>query len=442
MGVSSKGSKKAEKRGISKKRISKRASVKSSPLLSLDTGKDQIAKEQLTLLSFMVKQSTEGMALVDLNGNIQFINHAFAEMHGYRPDKLIGKNLAIFHNEDQLASVEAANKMIQETGEFIGEIWHKHRDGTIFPTYMHNSLLRDESDNPVGMIGTIRDITLQKQAEKALRESEEIFRQIINSAGNIITVFDLDNRVILVNNTSAEYFGVGVSEIVGKSMHELLPDVASKLVERNKKVVKTGIGFMVEDQMQLPAGRRWFASNLQPAKDANGNIYGVLIISHDITERKISEQIVKKTSEELEAERNALQEKNITLKQVLSHIEDDRRDSLFKIQKEMGKAVLPLLKRLRKKLGKSYSADIAALEIALKSVLAQDQDSFMANYSTLTARESEICELIKNGLSSKEISAELNLSLLTVFKHREQIRKKLEITNKNIGLATYLRSHK
>jgi len=155
----------------------------------------------------------------------------------------------------------------------------------------------------------------------------------------------------------------------------------------------------------------------------------------------MSEGIAKKTSEELEVERNALQEKNITLKQVLSHIDDDRRDFLSKIQKEIGRAVLPLLKRLRKKLEKSYSGDIMAMEMALKAVLAQDRDNFRVNYSTLTARQSEICELIKKGLSSKEISAKLNLSLLTVFKHREQIRKKLEITNKNIGLATYLRSH-
>jgi len=101
-----------------------------------------------------------------------------------------------------------------------------------------------------------------------------------------------------------------------------------------------------------------------------------------------------------------------------------------------------ILKRLKKKMGSKQSREIETLEMALKAVLAKDMDSFQANFGTLTARESEICELIKSGLSSKEISVKLNLSLLTVFKHREQIRKKLEITNKNIGLATYLRSHK
>ena len=411
-------------------------------VLSQDITTQHKAAEQLKLLSSMVKQSTEGMALTDLNGNIQFINNAFAEMHGYTPDELIGKNLTIFHNKNQIASVREAAKTVQRTGVFIGEIWHKHRDGSIFPTIMHNSILRDESGNSIGMIGTLRDITLQKQAEDALRNSEESYRLLINSADSPIILFDLDGRVILVNDTSANYFGVQTKAIIGKSMQELFPDIADELIKRNRKVIETGVGFEVEDHIQLPTAKRWFASNLQPARDANGNIYGVLIISHDITERKIAEEMLKKTTEELEAERNALQEKNVTLKQVLSHIEDDRRDSLFKIQKEIGKAVLPLLKRLKKKMGSKQSREIETLEMALKAVLAKDMDSFQANFGTLTARESEICELIKSGLSSKEISVKLNLSLLTVFKHREQIRKKLEITNKNIGLATYLRSHK
>lgn len=435
-------SKKVKKQKISKKRISKSVLKKSSPLISQNISERQRAEEQLMLLSSMVRQSAEGMALVDFEGNIQFINNAFAEMHGYKPDELIGENLSIFHNNDQMVSVGEANKIIQKTGEFIGEIWHKHRDGSVFPAFMHNSMLRDEAGHPIGMIGTIRDITYQKQAEDALRESEARYRQLINNAGKPIMLFDLKNRILLVNNTTAENFGLKPEEIVGKSIRELMPDLADEIARRNKKVVSTGRGFEVEDYVQLPHGKRWYTTNLQPARDADGNIYGVLVISNDISELKNSEELLRKTSEELKIKHNTLQEKNVTLRQVLSHIEEDRRDSLFKIQKEIKKAVLPQIKRLKKKLGKSLAKDIESLDTALKAVLAQGQDSFRSNYGTLTARESEIAELIKNGLSSKEISVKLNISLPTVFKHREQIRKKLEITNKNIGLATFLRSYR
>lgn len=433
---------KSKKSKKQKKPESKRTDAKSSSHTSLDIGKDQATEEQLSLLISMVKQSTEGMAVADLEGKIQFINNAFAQMHGYKPNELIGKNLAIFHNKEQMATVVEVTKAIQKTGEFTGEVWHKHRDGTVFPTFMQNSLLRDESGNPTGMIGTARDITIQKQAEDALRESEARYRQLINNAGKPIMLFDLKNRILLVNNTSAENFGLKPEEIIGMSVYELMPDFADEIAKRNKKVVSKGKGFEVEDFVQLPNSKRWYTTNLQPARDADGRIYGVLTISNDITELKISEEKLKNTSEELKAQHNALQEKNVTLRQVLSHIEDDRRDSLFKIQKEMKKAVLPQIEKLKKKLKKSYAQEIETLETALKAILDQDQDSYRANYSNLTPRESEISELIKKSLSSKEISDKLNISLPTVFKHREQIRKKLEITNKSIGLATFLRSHK
>ncbi len=64
---------------------------------------------QLKLLSLAVDQSSEGIAVSDLDGNLQYLNNAFAEMHGYSPEEIIGKNLSIFHTLDQMPSVEAAN---------------------------------------------------------------------------------------------------------------------------------------------------------------------------------------------------------------------------------------------------------------------------------------------------------------------------------------------
>lgn len=72
-----------------------------------------------------------------------------------------------------MPSVEAANRQIEETGEFIGDIWHARRDCTVFPCLMHNSLLRDERGYTIGMIGTLRDITKRKQAEEKLKKSYE-----------------------------------------------------------------------------------------------------------------------------------------------------------------------------------------------------------------------------------------------------------------------------
>jgi len=130
-------------------------------------------EERLRLLTSVVEQASEGVAVVDLEGNLLFLNDAFAVMHGYTPDELIGKHLSIFHIPEQMPAVEAANREILEKGKFSGKIWHVRRDGTVFPSLMHNSVLRDDAGDLIGMIGTLRDITDIEETEDALNKSKE-----------------------------------------------------------------------------------------------------------------------------------------------------------------------------------------------------------------------------------------------------------------------------
>ncbi len=128
---------------------------------------------QVKLLSTAIEQSSEGIAVSDLKGNLIYLNKSFASQHGYTSDELIGKSLSIFHTPEQMIAVEAANKQILEMGDFLGEVWHKRKDGTVFPTLMHNSILKGESGNAFGMIGTMIDITERKRIGEKYREAFE-----------------------------------------------------------------------------------------------------------------------------------------------------------------------------------------------------------------------------------------------------------------------------
>jgi PAS domain S-box-containing protein len=166
------------------------------------------------LLSFAVEQSSEGIAVTDLDGKVLLVNSAFAHVHGREVEEFLGKHLSIFHAPEQMPAVNAAIQQILKTGNFSGESWHVHRDGTPFPTLMNNSLLRDDSGQPVGFVGTLRDITEEKAAEderqkhihflesleridRAIREATDIECMLNEVVTTVRAIFDSDRAWLL-----------------------------------------------------------------------------------------------------------------------------------------------------------------------------------------------------------------------------------------------------
>ena len=194
-------------------------------VIATDVTRSRHLDEQLRLLSAAVAQSSEGIAVVDLDGNLLFLNEAFARMHGYTANELRGRNLSVFHTAEQMPAVEAANRQIRETGSFAGEIWHVRRDGTVFPTAMHNSLLRDPTGRPIGMIGTVRDITEAKEAEHRLQESERRYRELVENANSAILRLNADGRILFFNEFAEKLFGYREEEVVGRNiLGTILPE--------------------------------------------------------------------------------------------------------------------------------------------------------------------------------------------------------------------------
>ncbi len=130
------------------------------------------SEQRLHLLSSAVEQSSEGIAVADLEGHLLFVNRAFAAMHGYEPEDVVGRHLSVFHTPEQMQAVDEANRAAQETGEFRGERWHARRDGSVFAGLVQKSLLRDEAGTPIGMISTLQDVTQQRRAEELTRQRE------------------------------------------------------------------------------------------------------------------------------------------------------------------------------------------------------------------------------------------------------------------------------
>jgi len=408
-----------------------------------------LERQKQTLL-LAIEQSAEGIALSDLDGNLEYVNPSFAKVHGYTPEELMGKHLSIFHTAGQLPSVKRANKLLKETGSFKGEIYHVTRDGIEFPTLMYNSLVRDANGNPVGMAATLRDITELKKYEKMLQESKKEKELILNSLVEQVVYQDTELRILWANRAVCNSVNLKLEEVLGRFCYEIFwrrtdPCANCPLL----KAMKTGRPEEIEKES--PDGKFWFVRGY-PVHDENGVIVGAIDLALDITKakqakedlrkaHKILERRVKERTRELEDKSQKLEELNIALKVLLSKSDEDK----IKIEKDvlsnMNNLILPYVNKLKKIMSdESQKIFLDILESNLKEIILPFSKKRSAYHMSFTPVEIQVANLVKQGRRTKEIASVLNLSSKTIESHRESIRKKIGIKNKKINLRSYLLS--
>ncbi|MFP4458903.1 MAG: response regulator [Candidatus Zixiibacteriota bacterium] len=160
-------------------------------------------------------------------------------------------------------------------------------------------------------------------------------------------------------------------------------------------------------------------------------------LEDEATKRKIKQLELEKSQEELLEKHKMLNEKNIALKEILSHIEEEKTEFKIKIANHVEDVLLPLINKIMKSPTSSRETIVELVRKELDE-LPQLSNTLDSRFARLTPREIEVCTLIKNGFASKDIASQLDVALDTVHNHRKQIRKKLGIAREKVNLTSYL----
>ena len=409
-------------------------------------------RHQLNIFQLAFDQSSEGIAVSDLEGNLQYLNNAFVEMHGYSPEELIGKHLSILHSPEQLASVDSANLQIKKKGFFKGNIWHTKRDGSVFPTAMHNSLIRDKAGNPIGMMATLRDITDIKEAKNSLQKSERMYRMLFEGFANPIILLDSETKVLMINSVGAKNIGLPPRECIGKSIFKLVPALDDSYRRLLRQVIVTRKGVIEEKAVKTPTGTRWFWSVIEPVFNADGRSDGVQIVSHDFTKRKKAEQALERVHKDLEQrvrertkklreQANRLEEVNTALNVLLKKREEDKLNLEEKVLFNVKEIIEPLIDNLKNSdLNENQISYADTLKTLLSDIVSPFSQILHTKFLKLTLSEIRVANLIKEGKTTKEIAILLNSTPRAVVFHRQNIRKKLGLSDRKANLGSHLLS--
>lgn len=149
---------------------------------------------------------------------------------------------------------------------------------------------------------------------------------------------------------------------------------------------------------------------------------------------------LQETNRQLTLEREALQESNIAMRIVLARIKQEKEEIYQAIMMNVEKILMPNLLAIASLLPKTQTKYIEMLRTNLEEITSPFIRQLSHSYYSLTPTEIAICDMIRNGMRTKEIAELRSISEATVNRHREKIRRKLKITNEDVNLATFLQS--
>jgi len=268
---------------------------------------------------------------------------------------------------------------------------------------------------------------------QAQANAEKMRAAIFQSVGEGILLVDQDLEIINANHQAAEMYGIPEQNLIGTDIRSLTDEAGShQLIGFFDELVE---GQRLSDEITgiYIDGRTFPTRTTATRIDYDGKRFWTIIV-HDSTEQKAMEESLRK-------EKKQTEEMNVTLKNVLNAIENDRRDSENRLSARIKNSILPALKKVEKEtdalMRMNYLTILGQQLIALTSGFNTELD---AGLLKLSKTELEICRLIQAGCSSKEICEALNLSFETIQTHRKNIRKKLNLRGRKVNLHAFLSS--
>ena len=237
-----------------------------------------------------------GMAIISPDGRepLRFNAH-FNELLGYSSDEMARLKWSdVIHPDDQSRVGEklaAINSGVSDG--FVMEVRSTHRDGHLLDTLVDVKGVRDETGRTDYLMMTVQDVTQQRAAVRALKESEALLTTLVRTIPDLVWVKDVAGHYLLCNPSFEAFFGAREAEIVGRTDYDFVDRaLADSFRENDERAMAKGGSRSNEEWLTFRSDgyHGLFETIKTPMCDEHGKLIGVMGIARDITARKKAEE--------------------------------------------------------------------------------------------------------------------------------------------------------
>jgi PAS domain S-box-containing protein len=234
---------------------------------------------------------------LDATGHVLTWNPGAERFKGWTAEEIIGRHFSTFYPVEDIAAGKPAYELrvAERDGSVEDEGWRVRKDGSRFWANVVITALRDPDGKLIGFAKVTRDLTERREAERVIRQSEQRFRLLVQSAKDYaIFMLDPTGRVISWNEGAQRINGYAASEIIGRHFSTFYPaeDIAAgKPPWELREALKHG---RLEDEgwrLRKDGSLFWANVIITPMRDDEGKVLGFAKVTRDLTERRRSEEL-------------------------------------------------------------------------------------------------------------------------------------------------------
>ncbi len=320
--------------------------------------------------------------------------------------------------------------------------------------------------------GICQDITERRQADEALRKSEEKYRAVLENASDPILLSDEQGNLIEANRMAKSFFGYPRKELLQMHYTQLHPKMElERTIAAFEDNLAHGKGYLQKgivlrkDGTTVPVditttvveydGRRLLQASFRDISEHKRTEDSLEIkvwertvelseknkqLVEENKERKLAETALRRKTKELHLHSdNSKNERG--LKVFLKQREEDKIELEEKVMANVKELFLPYLENLKKcRLDDKGKVQVSIIDANLKNIISPFTHRLSSKYSGFTPREIQVANLIRQGKSTKDIAELMGISRSAINIYRNQIRHKLGIISKKINLRSHLMS--